>query len=167
MTAALRITDRELALLHQDVRTGHAFLCTFEGANGTAWLEVLGPRGARPAGEWLRAEVPTLRLWPGPGPGPVAVAVANDRFDRHLRGIADAARPLLPSDEALLLAEVLAVVQAAVKAGPRHLPTVGPRLSRSGTPDPSAWASALSLADLQAAFHRSLGVEGATRGLGE
>lgn len=156
MTAALRITDRDLAVLHQDVRTGHACLCSFEGAKGLAWLDVMGPRGMRPDGDWLRADVPTLRFWPGPSPGPVAVAAANDRFDRHLRALADAARPVLPRDEALLLAEVLAVVQAAVKAGPSRLPTLGPRLSRCGSPDATAWASALSLADLQAAFEKAV-----------
>ena len=153
---APRMTDRDLALLHQDVRTGHACLITFEGSNGTAWLDVMGPRGVRPVGDFLVAPVPTLRLWSQGAGEPHAVAAANDGFDRGLRTLAESARPLLFRDEAALLADILAVIQAAVRAGPARLPVPGHRLTTAGTPDLRAWASALSLGDLQAALAKAV-----------
>lgn len=152
---ALRISDRELATVHHDVRDGFSLITSFEPANGTAWLDVMGPRGMRPDGEWLRADVTTLRFWV-PGPAPLVVAPADRRFDDHLGRIEAAARPLLPADEHRLLIDVLTVVHAAVRASPRRRPRPGHRLSRSGAPDPTAWASALSLADLQAVFNKSV-----------
>lgn len=154
---AVRISDTDLALLHRDVRAGHSSIVTFEGANGTAWLDVMGPLGMRPDGDFLRAEVPTLRLWgPGPATAPRAIAAASSAFDRHLRVIEDTAGPLLFRDEAALLSDVLAVVLAAVKAGPKRLPGPGPRLTVTGAPSLHGWASCLPLGDLQAVLRKAV-----------
>ena len=161
MTAAepaLTLDDQALELLHADVREGYASIATFPGPEGIAWIEILGPRGMRPAGELLVAPVPPLRLW-GPSEshlGPLAVAAANDAFDDGLRSIESRATVYLPPPVMIDLAAVLRVVRLASQRPRGRLPTVGPRVRQRGTPSLMAWASCLPLGDLEAALWKSV-----------
>ena len=155
MTAAstlCTITQADLDLLHADVRQGWSCVAAFSGP----WLEVMGRRGMRPAGDYLVAPVPTLRLWlPGRTGSPHAVAVAGRDFEGGLRLIEEGGRSYLDADEARLLALVLGVVRKAAKGMRRRVPPVGETVSEEGTPSLQAWASCVTLGDLQAALLRS------------
>ena len=155
--AAPRLTDAALDLLRQDVRTGHALIATFEGPAGLSWVELLGPRGMRPDGTFLVAPVPTLRLWiPQRHDGPLAVAANDPDFDGGLRAIVERARPHLHAVDAESLQTMLQVVRRATKARGPRVPEVGARLSQTGSPSLHAWASCLTLGDLEAALSKAV-----------
>jgi len=116
----------------------------------------MGRKGMRPTGDYLVASVPTLRLWvPARLDSPEAVAVANRDFDAGLRLIEKRSRPHLLDDEARILALLLSVVRVAARGMRHRIPLVGERVTEVGAPSPHAWASCLSLGDLQAALLRS------------
>jgi len=160
MTAAARQTtpiDTTLALLRDDLRTGHACFVSFDGPQGTAWVEILGPKGTRPHGDCLVAPVRTLRLWvPGQSSTPRAVAVATHGFDAGLRAIEEHARPHLHPPEVTLLQAMLCVVRAVAKGRGPRVPGVGDRVTQEGSPSLQAWASCLTLGDLEAALLKSV-----------
>ena len=152
MTAASTITQADLDLLHADVRQGWSCVAAFSGP----WLEVMGRRGMRPAGDYLVAPVPTLRLWvPGRAHAPEAVAVAHRDFEGGLRLIEERGRTHLHADEARLLALLLGVVRRAAKGMRRRVPPVAETVIEEGTPSLHAWAFCLTPGDLQAALLRS------------
>ena len=160
MTAANlapNLDDNALVLLDADLRSGHSCIATFACSRGLAWMEILGPKGMRPAGDLLVAPVRTLRLWvPGTPAGPLAVAAANDAFGIGLRTIEERARAHLDEREMPVLATVLKLVQTATKKPRRRLPTVGSELSEVGTPSLIGWASCLTLGDLEAALRKAV-----------
>ena len=150
-------TDPILDLLRADVRGGHACIATFEGAEGTSWMEIAGPRGTRPHGDWLVAPVPTLRLWvPGQLSAPVAVATADRDFDAGLRAIEDEARPHLHPPELAWLSAILRVVRETATGRRPRVPAVGERIVTEGRPLLRGWASCLTLADLEAAVLKAV-----------
>ena len=160
MTAANlapNLDDTSLELLNADLRSGHSCIATFDSPCGLAWMEILGPRGMRPAGDLFVAPVRTLRLWvPGHRAGPLAVAAANDDFGAGLRGIEEQARCHLHEQELAGLATVLKLVRTATNKTRRRLPTIGPKLSEIGTPSLLGWASCLTLGDLEAALRKAV-----------
>ncbi len=152
------LDDQSLELLHADVREGYASIATFPGPAGLAWVEILGPKGMRPAGTLFVAPVPTLRLWvPSESSlGPLAVAAANDAFDDGLDAIEAGASTYLPSPQLAELTSLLRVVRMAAWHPRRRLPTVGPRVRQRGTPSLAGWASCLPLGDLEAALRKAV-----------
>jgi hypothetical protein len=159
MTAANlapNLDETDLELLNADLRSGHSCIATFACSRGLAWMEILGPKGMRPAGDLFVAPVRTLRLWvPGDGAGPLAVAAANDDFGAGLRAIEQQARSHLGSQEFAGLATVLRVVRASTTRSRRRLPTIGDELTETGSPSLRGWASCLTLGDLEAALRRA------------
>ena len=157
MTAARTLTDETLDLLRADLRTGRSCLATFEGPTGTSWVELLGPNGSHGDPECLVAPVLTLRLWvPERTEAPAAAAVVTRDFEASLRTIEERARPHLYPTEAELLATVLRVVRAATPARRPRVPKVGDRLTQEGTPSLRAWASCLTLGDLETALLKAV-----------
>lgn len=149
--------DADLDLLREDLRGGFSCIATFTTGHGLAWMEILGPRGMRPAGEHFVSPVRTLRLWvPGPEFGPLAVAAANDDFGAGLRSIERRAGEHLPGGELARLSTVLRVVHGAVVRRRGRLPTIGPGLDEEGTPSLWGWASCLPLGDLEAALRKAV-----------
>ena len=160
MTAALPAPtpERTLELLRADVREGRSCIATLRGRGEreAAWLEVMGPKGATPDGDWLVAPVPTLRLWlPGNRGTPEAVAALGDGFEEGLRAIEEQARPHVHPDELEWLKALLAVVRKATKAVRPRVPCVGDGFVEHGVPLVRAWASCLTLADLEAAVRKA------------
>jgi hypothetical protein len=147
------LTEASLRLIHDDVRAGHAGIATFGGPRGLCWVEILGPRGMRPDGRLLVAPVPTLRLCvPDQGPDPLAVAANDTDFDGGLHGLEKRALPHLHAYGAESLRAVLCVVRQATKARGPNVPSVELRVIEAvGEPSLTAWASCLTLADLEAA----------------
>ena len=155
--AAPNVTDAALDLLRLDVRTGHALIATFRGPAGLSWVELLGPKGMRPDGTLLVAPVPTLRLCiPTLHQEPLAVAANDGDFDGGLRAIVERARPYLHPVEAESLQTMLRVVRRATKARGPRVPEVGERISQTGSPSLHAWASCLTLGDLEAALSKAV-----------
>jgi len=144
--------DHTLDLLRADLCAGRSCVATFDGPRGTSWVELLGPKGSLGDPGCLVAPVRTLRLWVPERPGePAAVAVATRNFEADLRAIEEQARRHLYPPEAELLAAVLRVVRTATPARRPRVPKVGDRLTEEGEPSMRAWASCLTLGDLEAA----------------
>ncbi len=157
MTAARTFTEETLELLRADVHAGRSCVATFEGPRGTSWVEILGPNGSHGDPECLVAPVRTLRLWvPGRPEAPVAVAVVTRDFEASLGVIEGRARPHLYPHETDQLATVLRVVRAAAPSRPPRVPKVGDRLTQEGAPSLRAWASCLTLGDLEAALLKAV-----------
>jgi hypothetical protein len=153
---AEKIRPSELERLHDDVREGHACMATFAGPRGLSLVEIMGPMGMRPDGDYLKAPVPTLRLWvPEQGRTDV-VAAANGDFDAGLRAIEVAARPHLFDAEVVNLTAVLRVVRDATRVSRPRVPHVGTRLTQEGRPSLRAWASCLTLGDLEVAVLKAV-----------
>lgn len=153
---AEKIRPSELDLLRDDVREGHACVATFAGPRGLSLVEIMGPKGMRPDGDYLKARVPTLRLWvPQRGRSNV-VAAADDDFDHGLRAIEDAARPHLFDAEIVSLTAVLRVVRDAARVVRPRVPQVGARVTQEGRPSLRGWASCLTLGDLEAAVLKAV-----------
>lgn len=150
-----QLATTALDQLRADVRAGHACIATFEGPRGTAFVEVLGPKGMRPDGDHLVAAVSTLRLWVPERGAPEVTAVANTDFDKGLRAIEEAAKPHLHPPEVVLLASVLAVVRDAAKTRRPRIPTIGASLTEAGTPSLRGWASCVPLGVLEAAVRKA------------
>lgn len=139
-TLALAPTlERTLDLLRADVRVGRACIATLRGLDGggTPWLEVMGPKGTLPDGDWLVAPVPTLRLWvPGNDGAPAAVAALGDGFEDGLRAIVEQALAHVDPADLDWLRALLGGVRAAARPGvPASRPSA--RASWSGAFRPS------------------------------
>jgi hypothetical protein len=153
---AEKIHPSDLDLLHADVRDGHACLATFAGPRGFALVEIMGPKGMRPDGDHLVAPVPTLRLWV-PDRGQTEVTAVADRdFEAGLRAIEETARPHLFEPEIVSLATMLRVIRDAAKMLRPRVPQVAVRLTEEGRPSLRAWASCLTLGDLEAAVLKAV-----------
>lgn len=153
-----RRVARAIAPVRAAVREGRSLFCCFDQPTGTTRLDVMGPNGmiggARDG--FLCAPVPTLRLWsPTAASRPIALAAANKDFPAGLDAIARRAAPLV-GDELPLLLAVLAVVREETAGMRFRIPAVGERVTASGKPTIAAWATALSLADIQAAVLKAV-----------
>ena len=138
-----------------ETRTGWSWMLTLSPREAPAWLAFHGPKGWRgdpppgPDGE------PRIELWPSGGASRPVVAlpfVANQNFQEDLRRVFQ--QPVDPREGWLLLLGLLHALDEAARARPR-VPTVGGALEWSGAPTLGAWASAMTLGDLEAALMRA------------
>lgn len=149
---------RAIAPVRAAVREGRSLLCCFDQPIGSTRLDLLGPNGmiGGSADGFLCAPVPTLRLWsPTATARPIALAAANKDFPAGLDAIARRAAPLI-GDELPLLLAMLAVVREETAGMRFRIPSVGDTVTATGRPTVTAWASALSLADIQAAVLKAV-----------
>lgn len=149
-----RFIARHVAHLRTTVRDGHSVLYTFDRDDGTfTRLEVLGPKGLRPeGGDLFTASVPTVQLWsPTSCQRPIAKAAANRDFPAGLDTVATRAAPLVGQELPVVLALLAALREEAATMRFR-IPSVGDGVTSTGRPTALAWMSALSLADVEAAF---------------
>jgi len=153
-----RFIARHVDLLRATVRAGHALFYTFDRDGGaTTRLEILGPKGLLPSGgDFLTAPVPTVQLWsPTACQRPIAKAAANHDFPAGLELIAKRAAPLV-GDELPILLALLGALRDEAAAMRFRIPTVGERVTSRGIPSVEAWASALSLADIESALLKAV-----------
>jgi hypothetical protein len=149
-----RFIARHVAYLRTTIRDGHSVLYTFDRDDGTSTrLEMLGPKGLRPAGgDLFIAPVPTVQLWsPTACQRPIAKAAANRDFPAGLDTVAARAAPLV-GDELPVLLALLGALREETAAMRFRIPSVGEVVTSAGRPTTSAWMSALSLADIEAAL---------------
>ncbi|MFZ5477354.1 MAG: hypothetical protein ACOZNI_11325 [Myxococcota bacterium] len=149
---------RAIAPVRAAVREGRSLLCCFDQPIGTTRLDLLGPNGMIGGSNdgFLCAPVPTLRLWsPTATSRPIALAAANKDFPAGLDAIARRAAPLI-GDELPLLLAMLAAIQEETAGMRFRVPAVGDRITSSGRPTAVAWASALSLADIETAMLKAV-----------
>jgi hypothetical protein len=157
MNAEILIPTRNAGAIDdicRDLRAGHGSIVPFgEGLAGPI-LEVAAPKGVRRMGLLCVATVPTLRLWPTRG-FPIAVAAANRGFPAALDKLGESATPLVGDDLPALLA-LLAAVRDLTAGMRLPIPKVGSVVTSAGRACHIAWASALPLGDVQAAFLKSV-----------
>ncbi|MBM4367183.1 MAG: hypothetical protein FJ102_13300 [Deltaproteobacteria bacterium] len=149
---------RAIAPVRVALREGRSLLCCFDQPIGTTRLDLLGPHGMIGGSDdgFLVAPVPTLRLWsPTATSRPIAIAAANKDFPEALDALARRATPLV-GDELPMLLALLAVVREETAGMRFRIPGVGDAVTASGRPGIAAWASALSLADIQAAVLKAV-----------
>ncbi len=149
---------RAIAPVRAAVREGRSLFCCFDQPIGTTRLDLLGPNGMIGGSDdgFLCASVPTLRLWsPTATARPIALAAANKDFPVGLDAIARRGAPLV-GDELPFLLAVLDVVREETAGMRFRVPAVGDRITSSGRPTATAWASALSLADIETAFLKAV-----------
>ena len=153
-----RFIARHVELLRATVRAGHAMLYTFDRTDGSSTrLDVMGPKGLRPGGlDFLTASVPTVQLWsPTATQRPIAKAAANRDFPAGLDAIAKRAAPLVRDELPILLA-LLAALRDETAGMRFRVPSVGEMVTSRGRPTSDAWASALSMADIEAAMLKAV-----------
>lgn len=153
-----RFIARHVAHLRTTVREGHSVLYTFDRDDGTfTRLEVLGPKGLRPGGgDLFTAPVPTVQLWsPTSCQRPIAKAAANRDFPAGLDTVATRAAPLVGHELPVLLA-LLTALRDETATMRFRIPSVGDLVTSTGRPTASAWATALSLGDVQAAVLKAV-----------
>jgi hypothetical protein len=140
------------------LREGRSLLCCFDRPEGLTRIDVMGPNGMIGGSDdgFLVAPVPTLRLWsPTATSRPIAIAAANKDFPDSLDALARRATPLV-GDELPMLLAMLAVVREETAGMRFRIPAVGDSVTATGRPGIAAWASALSLADIQAAVLKAV-----------
>lgn len=153
-----RFIARHVAYLRTTVRDGHSVLYTFDRDDGTfTRLEVLGPKGLRPGGgDLFTAPVPTVQLWsPTSCQRPIAKAAANRDFPAGLDTVATRAAHLVGHELPVLLA-LLAALRDETASMRFRIPSAGDLVTSTGRPTVSAWATALSLGDVQAAVLKAV-----------
>lgn len=158
VAAQERRIARAIVPVRAAVREGRSLFCCFDRPNGTTRLDLMGPNGMTGGGDdgFLRAPVPTLRLWsPTATSRPIALAAANSDFPAGLDAIARRAAPLV-GDELPVLLAVLSVVREETAGMRFRIPSVGDAVTAAGRPSIAAWASALSLADIQTAVLKAV-----------
>lgn len=149
---------RQVEALCAETRAGWSWMLLPEEEEGQWWLTFHGARGWRGAqGEEVSAPVgePRLELWPGHGANTPLITVpvaANQCFREVVRHSFD--HPVGPRAGWLILLSLLHALDEAARARPR-VPGVGEELTATGMPTLSAWASALTLGDLEAALLRA------------
>ena len=138
-----------------ETRTGWSWMLMLSLVAAPGWLAFHGPKGWRgdspsgPAGE------PRIELWPPGGANrPVAELhiAANQDFRGDLRRLGQ--RRLEPFNGWLLMLGLLHALDEASRVRPR-IATVGDGVTAAGVTTLGAWASALTLADLQSALLRT------------
>lgn len=157
MNAVLQIPTRDARAIDdicRDLRAGHGSIVPFAVGLAGPVLEVAAPKGVRRMGLLCVAPVPTLKLWPASG-FPLAVAAANRAFPAALDKLGESAAPLVGDDLPALLA-LLAAVRDLTAGMRLPIPRVGSAVTSTGRACHIAWASALPLGDVQAAFLKSV-----------
>ena len=153
----LSLAPADLEALRSDLRDGRSFVATFRGPGGIAAVEVMGPRGMRPAGDYLAAPVRTLRLWVTGRPhAPEAVATLGQDFEAGLRAIEERARRHVDPEAMPALAALLHEVRSALARPRPRVPSVGRDVTEAGVPSFRAWASCIPLGDLEAALQKAV-----------
>lgn len=145
-----RLIERTIAPVRAAVREGRSLFCCFDRPEGTTRIDLMGPNGMIGGkDDFLVAPIPTLRLWsPSATSRPIAIAAANRDFPEALDALARRATPLV-GDELPMLLAVLAVVREETAGMRFRIPAVGDAVTATGRPGIAAWASALSLSDIQ------------------
>lgn len=153
-----RRVARAVAPVRVALREGRSLLCCFDRPEGLTRIDLMGPNGMTGGGDdaFLVAPVPTLRLWsPTATSRPIAIAAANKDLPEALNAFARRATPLV-GDELPMLLAMLAVVREETASMRFRIPSVGDTVTASGRPGIAAWASALSLADIQVAVLKAV-----------
>ena len=148
----------DMSHLLDQLAQGHGALAILRARRGLCWVQVCGPRGL-PGGDddFLVAPSPVVELWVSArGSGPLATARPGRGFSAALAAMESAALSwVLPSERAPLQALLAALREAWPQRRPA-IPKVGPRVETIGQPCITAWASALSLADLEEVLRRAV-----------
>ena len=142
----------------EETRAGWSWMVLLSAEEAPGWLAFHGPKGMR-GGEGevavpLAGE-PRLELWPAGGANQPLIMVpvgVNRPFRENVRQLFG--RPMDPRAGWLLLLSLLHALDEAARARQR-VPTVGDALLATGTPTLPAWASALTLGDLESALLRA------------
>ena len=127
-------------------------MLTLSKEEAPAWLAFHGSSEAGGEAPVISTGAPRIELWPAGGASRPVVALpiaANQdlRGDLHRLG----QRRLEPFNGWVLMLNLLHALDQAARARPR-VPVVGNSLTCAGAPTLGAWASALTLADLQSAL---------------
>lgn len=151
----MRAVGRLVQEMCAETQAGWSWMLTLSRDAAPGWLAFHGPKGTRSGaneGDAPGTEAPRLELWPAGGGDQPLIAVpiaANRRLGDDLRRCR--AQPEEPRAGWLLLLGLLHALDEAARARPR-VPTVGSALTCSGAPSLGAWASTLTLGDLEAAL---------------
>ena len=154
----MRAGGRLVQEMCAETRAGWSWMLLLSQNEAPGWLAFHGPKGPRSAPDDVPGELPgppRLELWPEGGASRPLVELslaANQDLRRDVRHLHQ--RPLDPREGWLLLLSLLHALDEAARARPR-VPTVGGALTVTGTPTLSAWASALTLGDLERALRRA------------
>lgn len=147
-------------LVRQDLRTARPWLAVFDTPQCSTVLEYRTPRVMR-GGNPLQSERTTLRLWQTGAPGRVLVEVdlsTNDPTDIEpaLDAVADAGQGRAGAERDLfeLLLRLVREHHLGLHRRPRAR-QVGDTITSRGAPSLEAWASCLTMADLQEALQAS------------
>lgn len=152
-----RKIERAVVEVRSAIREGRSLLCCFNRPDGMTLVDLMGPKGMTGDDDgYLAAPVPTVRLCsPTATTRPIAIAAANKDFPRALNALTRRATPLVGEQLPILLAMFAAVREET--AGMRfRIPLVGHNVTATGRPTVAGWASALSLADFQAAVLKAV-----------
>ena len=152
----MRAVGRVVQEMCEETRGGWSWMVMLSQVEAPAWLAFHGPKGWRgePSSPGAAGE-PRIELWPPGGASRPVVAIplaANRLLQDDLRHLHQ--RPLEPRAGWLILLALLHALDEAARARPR-VPTVGDALVWSGAPTLGAWASAMTLGDLESALLRA------------
>jgi len=149
------------AHIRYDLRIGRAMLAIFDTPYGAAVLEYHAPQGIRGNGDY-RSERPRLVLWVSGSPRRILADVdltAEDRATLELElGAVVARGSEVAGDEKPLFDLLLRMVRdhhLELNRRPQAA-RVGDRVTSTGVATLDAWASCLTLGDLQAAILESM-----------
>lgn len=151
----MRAAGRLVQEMCEETRAGWSWMVMLSQVEAPGWLAFHGPHGWRGDPSPGAAGEPRIELWPPGGANWPVVALplaANQDPARHLHELGHRA----PDADAgwLLLLGLLHALDEAARARPR-VPTVGDALGWSGAPTLGAWASAMTLGDLETALTRA------------
>lgn len=141
--------ERLVQGLCAETRAGRSWMLTLSTEVAPAWLAFHGPQGAGGEPPVISTGAPRIELWPAGGANRPVVALpiaANQDFRGDLHRLGQ--HRLEPFNGWLLMLGLIHALDEAARARPR-VPVVGHALTAAGTPTLAAWASALTLADLQ------------------
>ena len=157
----MRAAGRLVQEMCEETRAGWSWMVMLSQVEAPGWLAFHGPHGWRGEPSPGVTGEPRIELWPAGGANRPVVALAvgaNQDPSRHLHELRHRA---LDADTGwLLLLSLLHALDEASRARPR-VPAVGEALEWSGAPTLGAWASALTLGDLETALLRArVGAQG-------
>ena len=154
----MRAVGRLVQEMCEETRAGWSWKVMLSQVEAPGWLAFHGPKGTRSAVDEMTSpgnDDPRLELWPSGGAAVPLIAVPVTA-NRHFRD--DVSRvfrqPVDPREGWLLFLALLHALDEAARARPR-VPAVGDTLGWSGAPTLSAWASAMTLGDLESALLRA------------
>ena len=151
----MRAVGRLVQEMCEETRAGWSWMVMLSQVEAPGWLAFHGPQGWRGDPSPGAAGEPRIELGPPGGAFRPVVAIpfaATQHFQDDLRHLHH--RPLEPRAGWLVLLALLHALDEAARARPR-VPTVGDALVWSGAPTLGAWASAMTLGDLETALLRA------------